>query len=134
MFDHFYSKGGNVFDTAYIYNNGKSDFYLGSWMESRNLRDEVVVLAKGAHTPDCLPEKIRPQLRRNFNRMSTTSFGYLLFHRDNESLPVGDFIDTLNDLKNEGLIKVFGASNWSLHRFKEANEYALKMTKSHSQF
>ena len=42
MFDHFYSKGGNVFDTAYIYNNGKSDFYLGSWMESRNLRDGLL--------------------------------------------------------------------------------------------
>jgi predicted dehydrogenase len=29
MFDHFFSQGGNVFDTAYIYNEGKSDLYLG---------------------------------------------------------------------------------------------------------
>ena len=126
MFDHFYSKGGNVFDTAYIYNNGKSDFYLGSWMESRNLRDEVVVLGKGAHTPDCLPEKIRPQLEETLSRMSTSYLDIYCLHRDNESLPVEGFIDTLNDLKNEGLIKVFGASNWSLERFKEANEYAEK--------
>ena len=126
MFDHFYKKGGNVFDTAYIYNNGKSDFYLGSWMESRNLRDEVVVLGKGAHTPDCLPEKIRPQLEETLSRMSTSYLDIYCLHRDNESLPVEDFIDTLNDLKNEGLIKVFGASNWSLERFKEANEYAEK--------
>ena len=126
MFDHFYSKGGNVFDTAYIYNNGKSDFYLGSWMESRNLRDEVVVLGKGAHTPDCLPEKIRPQLEETLSRMSTSYLDIYCLHRDNESLPVEGFIDTLNDLKNEGFIKVFGASNWSLERFKEANEYAEK--------
>ena len=126
MFDHFYSKGGNVFDTAYIYNNGKSDFYLGSWMESRNLRDEVVVLGKGAHTPDCLPEKIRPQLEETLSRMSTSYLDIYCLHRDNESLPVEGFIDTLNELKNEGLIKVFGASNWSLERFKEANEYAEK--------
>ena len=126
MFDHFYSKGGNVFDTAYIYNNGKSDFYLGSWMESRNLRDEVVVLGKGAHTPDCLPEKIRPQLEETLSRMATSYLDIYCLHRDNESLPVEGFIDTLNDLKNEGLIKVFGASNWSLERFKEANEYAEK--------
>ena len=129
MFDHFYSKGGNVFDTAYIYNNGKSDFYLGSWMESRNLRDEVVVLGKGAHTPDCLPEKIRPQLEETLSRMSTSYLDIYCLHRDNESLPVEGFIDTLNDLKNEGLIKVFGASNWSLERFKEANEYAEKEEK-----
>ena len=126
MFDHFYSKGGNVFDTAYIYNNGKSDFYLGSWMKSRNLRDEVVVLGKGAHTPDCLPEKIRPQLEETLSRMSTSYLDIYCLHRDNESLPVEGFIDTLNELKNEGLIKVFGASNWSLERFKEANEYAEK--------
>ncbi len=126
MFDHFYSKGGNVFDTAYIYNNGKSDFYLGSWMESRNLRDEVVVLGKGAHTPDCLPEKIRPQLEETLSRMSTSYLDIYCLHRDNESQPVEGFIDTLNDLKNEGLFKVFGASNWSLERFQEANEYAEK--------
>ena len=126
MFDHFYSKGGNVFDTAYIYNNGKSDFYLGSWMESRNLRDEVVVLGKGAHTPDCMPEKIRPQLEETLSRMSTSYLDIYCLHRDNESLPIEGFIDTLNELKNEGLIKVFGASNWSLERFREANEYAEK--------
>ena len=124
MFDHFYKNGGNVFDTAYIYNNGKSDYYLGSWLESRDLREEVVILGKGAHTPDCLPEKIRPQLEETLSRMSTSYLDIYCLHRDNESLPVTDFIDELNALKDEGLIKVFGASNWSLSRFKEANEYA----------
>ena len=125
MFDHFHLNGGNVFDTAYIYNNGKSDYYLGKWIETRNIRDEIVVLAKGAHTPDCHPKKIRPQLEETLNRMGTTSVDIYCLHRDNTDIPVGDFIDMLNELKNEGLISVFGASNWSLDRFKEANEYAL---------
>ena len=124
MFDHFYKKGGNVFDTAYIYNNGKSDYYLGSWIASRKLREEVVVLGKGAHTPDCSPEKIRPQLEETLSRMSTSYLDIYCLHRDNESLPVAGFIDELNTLKDEGLIKAFGASNWSLARFREANEYA----------
>ena len=124
MFDHFYKKGGNVFDTAYIYNNGKSDYYLGSWIESRGLREEVVVLGKGAHTPDCLPEKIKPQLEETLSRMSSSYLDIYCLHRDNESIPVEDFIDALNELKNEGLIKIFGASNWTLERFKEANDYA----------
>ena len=129
MFDHFYKKGGNVFDTAYIYNNGKSDFYLGSWIESRDLREKVVVLGKGAHTPDCLPEKIRPQLEETLSRMSTSYLDIYCLHRDNESLPVEGFIDTLNELKDEGLIKIFGASNWSLERFKAANDYASEQGK-----
>ena len=129
MFDHFYSKGGNVFDTAYIYNNGKSDYYLGKWIETRGLRNEIVVLGKGAHTPDCFPEKIRPQLEETLARMSTSYVDIYCLHRDNESVPVEDFIDTLNELKEESLLTVFGASNWSLERFKAANDYALSNNK-----
>ena len=129
MFDHFYSKGGNVFDTAYIYNNGKSDYYLGKWIEARGLRNEIVVLGKGAHTPDCFPEKIRPQLEETLARMSTSYVDIYCLHRDNESVPVEEFIDTLNELKDEGLLTVFGASNWSLERFKAANDYALSNNK-----
>ena len=129
MFDHFFKKGGNVFDTAYIYNDGKSDYYLGSWLESRGLREEIVVLGKGAHTPDCLPEKIRPQLEETLFRMSTSYLDIYCLHRDNESIPVEEFIDTLNELKDEGVIKIFGASNWSLDRFKQANDYAKSVGK-----
>ena len=125
MFDHFFSQGGNVFDTAYIYNEGKSDLYLGSWIDARGLREEVVVLGKGAHTPDCTPDKIRPQLDETLSRMSASYLDIYCLHRDNEDLPVEGFIDTLNELKDEGLVSVFGASNWSLKRFKEANDYAL---------
>ena len=129
MFDHFFSQGGNVFDTAYIYNEGKSDLYLGSWIDARGLREEVVVLGKGAHTPDCTPVKIRPQLEETLSRMSTSYLDVYCLHRDNEDLPVEGFIDTLNELKDEGLVSVFGASNWSLKRFKEANDYALSSGK-----
>ena len=129
MFDHFFQQGGNVFDTAYIYNDGKSDSYLGSWVNSRALRDEVVILGKGAHTPDCLPEKIKPQLNETLSRMSVAHLDIYCLHRDNEDIPVEEFIDTLNELKNEGLISIFGASNWSLDRFKAANDYALSSGK-----
>ena len=129
MFDHFFSQGGNVFDTAYIYNEGKSDLYLGSWIDTRGLREEVVVLGKGAHTPDCTPDKIRPQLNETLSRMSASYLDIYCLHRDNEDLPVEGFIDTLNELKDEGLVSVFGASNWSLKRFKEANDYALSTGK-----
>ena len=124
MFDYFFNKGGNVYDTAYIYNNGKSDRYLGEWIKARNNRDEVVILGKGAHTPDCLPEKIRPQLEETLDRLSTNKLDIYCLHRDNPEIPVAEFMDSLNELRDEGLIDVLGASNWSLDRFKEANEYS----------
>ena len=124
MFDHYTSLGGNVFDTAYIYNDGMSDHYLGRWIKARSNRDEIVVLGKGAHTPDCFPSAIRPQLEETLSRLQSNYLDIYCLHRDNLDVPVSEFIDALNELKREGLISVFGASNWSLSRFKEANEYA----------
>jgi len=124
MFDHYRELGGNVFDTAYIYNDGMSDEYLGRWVKARNNREEVVILGKGAHTPDCYPSKIKSQLEETLNRLRTDYLDIYCLHRDNLEIPVGEFIDSLNELKNEGKITVFGASNWSLERFKEASDYA----------
>ena len=83
-----------------MYKNGKSDYYLGSWIESRKLREEVVIRGKGAHTPDCEPDKIRQQLEETLNRMSSEYLDIYCLQRDNDSLPVEGFIDTLNDLKD----------------------------------
>lgn len=126
MFDHFFSLGGNIFDTAYIYNNGESDNYLGRWIKHRNIRKEVIVLGKGAHTPYCNPESIRPQLEESLSRLMIDSMDIYCLHRDNLEVPVAEFIDALNELRNEGLIKIIGASNWSLCRFKDALDYAQK--------
>ena len=123
MFDYYYSKGGRVFDTAYIYNHGLSDKYLGDWINSRDLKD-VVVLGKGAHTPDCLPDKIKPQIEESLSRGNIDKLDIYCLHRDNLDVPVTEFIDALNECKNDGLIDMLGASNWELERFKLANDYA----------
>ena len=123
MFDYYYSKGGKVFDTAYIYNYGLSDKYLGDWINSRKLED-VVVLGKGAHTPDCFPDKIRPQIEESLSRGNLDKLDIYCLHRDNLDVPVSEFIDALNECRKDGLIEVLGASNWELARFKSANDYA----------
>ena len=129
MFEHFYQQGGRIFDTAYIYNNGLSDGYLGAWINERDLKDEVVILGKGAHTPDCEPENIKPQLEESLNRMNLDRLDIYCLHRDNPDIPVEEFIDELNKLQSSGLFTLFGASNWTLERFRKANEYAAKNNK-----
>ena len=129
MFEHFYQQGGRIFDTAYIYNNGLSDGYLGSWINERNLKDEIVVLGKGAHTPDCDPKNIKPQLEESLSRMNLDRLDIYCLHRDNPEIPVEEFIDELNKLQSSGLFTLFGASNWTIERFRKANEYASKNNK-----
>ena len=129
MFDHFFSYGGRVFDTAFIYNNGKSDEYLGSWMKNRGVRDQVAILGKGAHTPLCNPETIRTQLKESLEKLQTNNLDIYCLHRDNLDIPVNEFVDVLDELKDEGLITIKGASNWSLDRFIAAQDYSHKKGK-----
>ena len=129
MFDYFYGAGGRIFDTAYIYNNGLGDKYLGDWINSRNLQNDVVILGKGAHTPDCKPEFIKPQIEESLDRLNLSNIDIYCLHRDNADIPVSEFIDALNEIKTEGLINTIGASNWELDRFSSARDYALKNNK-----
>lgn len=122
LFDEYFRNGGNCFDTAYIY--GNSDYILGKWISNREIRDDVVILAKGAHTPDCNPEAIRSQLKETLERMNTDYVDLYVLHRDNDQIPAGEFVDVLNEQLDAGRLRAFGGSNWTLERIDEANAYA----------
>ncbi len=53
MFDHFFERGGNCFDTAYIYGGGTQERLLGHWVANRGVRDQVAIVGKAAVSPDC---------------------------------------------------------------------------------
>lgn len=131
MFDDYYERGGNAFDTGYIYGNGLQERLLGRWISTRGLREQTVIIAKGAHTPHCDPQSITRQLTESLDRLRTDHVDIYLMHRDNEDVPVGEFVDVLDDHVRAGRIRAFGGSNWSIARFDEANEYARVNGKQH---
>jgi len=124
VYDAFFEAGGTVFDTAHIYLKGLADELLGHWITSRGLRKEVVVIGKGAHSPNCFPEAIEPELNESLERLQTDHVDIYLLHRDNPDVPVGEFVDALNRLRRAGRMRVFGGSNWSIERIDAANAYA----------
>ena len=129
MFDHYIEQGGNVFDTAYIYGGGRIETLLGQWLNARSIRSEVAIIGKGAHTPLNRPEYCRPQLTETLDRLQTDHLDIYFLHRDNADVDVAEWIDALNELHDEGLIHVFGGSNWDHTRIDEANRYAAKTSK-----
>jgi aryl-alcohol dehydrogenase-like predicted oxidoreductase/predicted dehydrogenase len=137
IFDHFFSRGGNTFDTAFIYGlnaNHTSDINLseggelqgrfGKWVQNRGIRSEVVVIMKGAHTPYCDPASLSEQLTKSLERQGTDYADIYMMHRDNPDVPVGEFVDVLDEHRRAGRIRVYGASNWTPERVDEANAYA----------
>lgn len=124
MFDDFVERGGNTFDTAYMYGMGRLEALLGQWLTDRGVRDEVVVIGKGAHTPHNNPESIGRQLAESLDRLRTDHVDIYFLHRDNPDIPVDEFVDALDELRRAGRIGVYGGSNWTPARFAEANAYA----------
>ena len=56
-----------------------------------------MVLDKGAHTPDCNPEGLRRQHHESLDRLQMDYVDIYMMHRDNLQIPVGEFIDVLNE-------------------------------------
>ena len=126
MWDDYFERGGNIFDSAYVYGGGLQERLLGQWIKNRGLREQVVVLGKGAHTPFCTPKDLSRQLEESLDRLQTEWVDIYLLHRDNPDIPVEEFVEVLNQHVAAGQIKVFGGSNWSLERVEAANAYAAK--------
>lgn len=126
LFDDFVERGGNCFDTAWIYGDGRHQRLLGRWMETRGLREQLTVIGKGGHTPHCDPEAVSRQLGETLRGLRTEHLDVYLLHHDNPDIPVGEFVDVLDEAHRCGLIGVVGASNWSPERFDAANSYAAR--------
>ena len=131
LLDAFFERGGNVLDTAWVYRSGRTEAVLGEWLRARGVRDEVVVIGKGAHSPLTYPEVIARQLTESLDRLGTDHVDVYFMHRDNPDVPVGEFVDAMDAEVRAGRIRgPFGGSNWTRERFDEAVAYAERAGKA----
>lgn len=126
LLDAALAAGITVFDTAACY--GESEASLGRWIKARGVRDQVVILTKGANPNDYrnrLTEyDILSDIETSFARLQTEYIDIYVLHRDDLDVPVGPIVELLNRLHREGRIGAFGGSNWTLARTREAIAYA----------
>jgi aryl-alcohol dehydrogenase-like predicted oxidoreductase len=130
LLDEVFAQGGTTFDTAHQYGGGDCERTLGRWVRDRGLREEVVIIGKGAHHNEdrkrVTPFDITGDLYDSLARLGFDYIDLYLLHRDDPSVPVGPIVEVLNEHKEEGRIHAFGGSNWRPERLREANDYARK--------
>lgn len=128
LLDGVFAQGCNTFDTAHQYGAGDCERVLGRWIEERGIRDQVVIVTKGAHHSQdrrrVTPWDITADLYDSLARLRTDSIDLYLLHRDDPTVPVGPIVEVLNAHHSAGRIRAFGGSNWSIERLIEANKYA----------
>lgn len=131
LLDAFWEKGGNIFDTAFVYGAGYTEQLFGEWHRNRGTREGAVLIGKGAHSPLVYPDVIAKQLTQSLDRLQTDYVDVYFMHRDNPEVPVGEFIDAMDAEVKAGRIRgPFGGSNWTKERFDEAVAYAERSGKT----
>lgn len=128
LLDDVYAAGCSAFDAAHVYGGGDCERILGQWMHERGVRDKVAVIDKGGHHNQdrrrITSFDITADIYDSLARLQTDYIDIYMLHRDDPEVPASSIIDILNDHFREGRIRMFGASNWTCDRIREANAYA----------
>jgi len=138
----FIEAGGCFFDTAHCYSFwvenglGASEREFGACLKRLGCWNKVVVGTKGGHPdggvnyrrPDAYMSEgmIKSDVDESLERLGAERIDLYYLHRDDPRMPVAEVIGILNREIERGRIRYIGASNWSIQRIAEANEYASK--------
>jgi aryl-alcohol dehydrogenase-like predicted oxidoreductase len=127
LLDGVLAAGCNAFDTARHYGGGREALF-GEWVRDRGVRDQIVVIGKGAHHSAerrrVTPEDITADLENSLREFGFERIDLYLLHRDDPSVPVGPIVEVLDRHRRSGKIGAYGGSNWTHERIAEANAYA----------
>lgn len=116
--------GLTFFDTADTYGLGEGERTLGEALGRR--RDEAVIATKfgvrvegGRTFYDNSPQWINTALRASLQRLNTDHVDLYQIHYRDGVTPLEDVVNTLNELRDQGLIRHFGLSNVGLNDVAE---------------
>lgn len=130
LLDRFVAAGGTTVDTARVYGAGSSERAFGDWLAQRGIRDQLVVIGKGAHHDNetferrVTPEAIHEDIETSLREMQLDTMDIYILHKDDPDAAVGPVVEALNQEVASGRIKAFGGSSWTHQRIAEANAYA----------
>lgn len=123
IMDHAFGQGMTLFDTAEAYGQGASELVVGEWLQSRNLRDKIILATKVNGT--LTRQRILSSVESSLKRLRTDCIDLLQTHVWDESTPLEETLDALTTLVQQGKVRHVGCSNYS------ASQLAAVLTLSH---
>jgi aryl-alcohol dehydrogenase-like predicted oxidoreductase len=118
LIDVCFEAGVNLFDTADIYSNGKSEEVLGNALKGK--RDRALISTKatfrfgdGPNDVGSSRYHLRRSLEGSLKRLGTDYVDIYHLHGFDALTPVDEVQDTLNKFVREGKVRYIAASNFS---------------------
>lgn len=123
------NSGITMLDTAYAYGLGRSEELIGQVIKEYD-RSKITIATKGAQLVDKNgnttisndPADLKRFVKASLKRLQTDYLDIFYIHFPDDQTPKDEAVAALNELKQEGLIKAIGVSNFSLAQLKEANK------------
>jgi aryl-alcohol dehydrogenase-like predicted oxidoreductase len=141
LLDTYYQSGGNFIDTANNYQDGESEEWIGEWMESRGIRDEIVIATKytmshrqfeiaksehgigsnygGNHT-----KSLHLSLRDSLKKLRTDYVDILYVHWWDYTTSMEEMMQALHTIVTTGKVFYLGISDAPAWVVSKANQYA----------
>ncbi len=112
-------RGITVIDTAPVYGFGRAEELLGKALNEHGSRDDIVLATKAGldwsdDTPyrKATPERIRAEITDSLERLQTDYVDLYQVHWPDPLVPVDETARALRALRDEGLIRAIGVSNF----------------------
>jgi aryl-alcohol dehydrogenase-like predicted oxidoreductase len=129
ILDAAYDAGVRFFDTARMYAGGRSEELLGEVLADR--RDTITILTKGGvemSDPndvatmrfDASRSALRRHLEESLVRLRTDHVDVFVIHQLDTSRPIEEQMETLAGLRDEGLARAVGFSNFPIDACRAA--------------
>ncbi len=114
--------GINFFDTADIYDTGKSEEFLGRALGERR-RDVIIGTKFGMKMDDRRrggkPAYVRQAAEDSLRRLGTDCIDLYQFHQPDPETPVEETLGAMEDLQRAGKVREIGCSNFSAAQLRQ---------------
>ncbi|THU88568.1 Aldo/keto reductase [Dendrothele bispora CBS 962.96] len=138
LLDAFFEKGGNFIDTANSYQEETSEEFIGEWMESRGIRDQIVLATKYTGCFKVMDPNIKQtanylgnntksmhlSLKHSMQKLRTDYIDILYVHWWDFDTSIEEVMDSLHNLVVSGKVLYLGISDTPAWIVSQANQYA----------
>ena len=111
--------GYRVIDTAEMYGDGKTETLIGQAIQDSGKRDELHLVSKVLPKNALTVNDVITSCKRSIAKMKCDYIDTYLLHWREGPMPIKPTIEAMLELKQQGLIKSYGVSNFSKYSLEE---------------
>src|SRR5947199_8738088 len=131
LLDSWVQRGGNGIDTARVYSDWipgekhRSERIVGDWLKATGVQEQIVLATKAGHPlfdnssrVRLSPSELQQDLEGSLETLGTDYIDVWFLHRDDESIPIEEIIDSCDTFVRDGRVKALGAANCTASRIR----------------